>query len=51
MASKIAKNAHRRGITLRESTLELEALSAEEFDEVVRPELMVGPAEYEGGRV
>lgn len=42
-ASKVAKNAHKKGLTLKESCLELGALSAEEFDEWVRPEKMIGP--------
>ena len=47
MASKVAKNAHKKGITLKESCLELHALTEEEFDRYVRPELMIGPKEYE----
>ncbi|KAK6533247.1 fumarase fum1, variant 2 [Orbilia ellipsospora] len=43
MASKVAKNAHKKGMTLKESCLELNALSEEEFDELVRPELMIAP--------
>jgi len=43
MASKIAKNAHKKGLTLKESTLELNALTSEEFDAIVRPENMIGP--------
>lgn len=42
-ASKAAKNAHKKGITLKESCLELELLTSEEFDEWVRPEKMIGP--------
>ncbi|HVY51089.1 MAG TPA: class II fumarate hydratase [Devosia sp.] len=42
-AARIAKNAHRKGITLRESAVELGLLTAEEFDREVRPEKMVGP--------
>ncbi len=45
MASKVAKNAHKKGITLRQSALELKALSEEEFDKYVRPELMIAPKE------
>jgi fumarate hydratase class II len=41
-AAKIAKNAHRKGITLRESALELGLVTAEQFDAWVRPEDMVG---------
>lgn len=43
MASKVAKNAHKKGITLKESALELKALSEEEFDQYVVPEKMIGP--------
>ncbi|KAI5957175.1 hypothetical protein KGF54_000103 [Candida jiufengensis] len=42
-ASKIAKNAHKKGITLKESALELGILNSEEFDKYVRPEKMLGP--------
>ena len=42
-AAKIAKNAHERGITLRESALELGLLTNEQFDAWVRPEEMTGP--------
>ncbi|KAF2017174.1 fumarate hydratase [Aaosphaeria arxii CBS 175.79] len=45
MASKVAKNGHKKGITLRESALELNAISAEDFDKYVRPELMINPSE------
>jgi fumarate hydratase class II len=41
-AAKIAKNAHTKGITLRESALALGLLTAEQFDAWVRPEDMVG---------
>lgn len=44
LSSKVAKHADRRGISLRESALELKALAAEEFDQIVRPELMLAPA-------
>lgn len=43
-ASKVAKNAHKKGITLKESALELGVLTSEEFDEWVRPEKMIGPS-------
>ena len=42
-ASKTAKNAHKKGITLKESALELKTISAEDFDKYVRPELMIAP--------
>ncbi|KAI0173801.1 fumarate hydratase [Pestalotiopsis sp. NC0098] len=48
MASKVAKNAHKKGLTLKESALELKALSSEEFDSLVKPELMIGPSAYKG---
>ena len=41
-AAAIAKNAHKRGLTLRESALALGHLSAKQFDEWVKPEDMVG---------
>ena len=41
-AAKIAKNAHQKGLTLRQSALELEMLTDEQFDEWVRPESMIG---------
>jgi fumarate hydratase class II len=42
-AAKIAKNAHHKGISLKESAVELGILTGEEFDEKVRPEKMLGP--------
>ncbi|SLM41157.1 fumarate hydratase class ii [Lasallia pustulata] len=45
MASKVAKNAHKKGLTLKQSAMELKALSEEDFDKYVRPELMISPAE------
>jgi fumarate hydratase class II len=42
-AAKIAKKAHAEGKTLKEVTVELGLLTAEKFDEVVRPEKMTGP--------
>ncbi len=41
-AAKIAKNAHAKGITLRESAIESGQLTGEQFDEWVKPENMVG---------
>ncbi|CAI0650858.1 unnamed protein product [Colletotrichum noveboracense] len=46
MASKVAKNAHKKGLTLKQSALELQALTEEDFDKLVRPELMIGPKPY-----
>ncbi|EAW08858.1 class II fumarate hydratase [Aspergillus clavatus NRRL 1] len=45
MASKVAKNAHKKGLTLKQSAMELKALSEEDFDKHVRPELMLAPKE------
>jgi len=41
-AAKIARKAHAEGTTLREATVALGLLSPERFDELVRPEYMVG---------
>jgi fumarate hydratase class II len=42
-AAKIAKYAHKKGISLKQSAVELELLDAEKFDELVRPEDMTHP--------
>ncbi|MFN6962690.1 MAG: class II fumarate hydratase [Pyrinomonadaceae bacterium] len=42
-AAKIAKNAHKKGISLKESAVELGLLTAERFDELVRAEDMTHP--------
>jgi fumarate hydratase class II len=42
-AAKIAKNAHKKGISLRESAIELGLLTGEQFDKYVRPEEMTHP--------
>ncbi|MBK7933365.1 MAG: class II fumarate hydratase [Acidobacteria bacterium] len=42
-ASKIAKNAHKKGISLRESAVQLELLTGEKFDELVVAEDMTHP--------
>ncbi|HVI99434.1 MAG TPA: class II fumarate hydratase [Sphingomonas sp.] len=41
-AAKIAKNAHEKGLTLKESGLQLGLVDEATFDRVVRPETMVG---------
>jgi fumarate hydratase class II len=41
-AAAIAKNAHKKGLTLKESALQLGHLTSEQFDKWVRPEDMVG---------
>ncbi|HEU4652316.1 MAG TPA: class II fumarate hydratase [Croceibacterium sp.] len=43
-AAAIAKDAHTRGVTLREAALASGRVSAEEYDRLVRPEAMLGPA-------
>jgi fumarate hydratase class II len=42
-AAKIAKNAHKKKISLRESAIELGLLTGEKFDELVKPEEMTHP--------
>lgn len=42
-AAKIAKNAHKKGISLKESAVQLGLLTAEKFDELVVPENMTHP--------
>jgi fumarate hydratase class II len=42
-ASKIAKNAHKKGMSLKESAIELGLLTSEKFDELVKPEEMTHP--------
>ena len=44
-AAKVAKTAFAEGITLREAAVRLGFLTAETFDQIVRPEKMVGPIE------
>lgn len=44
-AAKVAKTAFTEGITLREAAVRLGFLTAEAFDQIVRPEKMVGPIE------
>lgn len=42
-AAKIAKTAHKNGSTLKETAIELGYLTAEQFDEWVKPKDMLGP--------
>lgn len=42
-AAKVAKKAHKENKTLKEAAIELGLLTSEKFDEVVRPEKMIGP--------
>tara|TARA_B100000678_G_scaffold254527_5_gene231775 strand:+ start:23772 stop:25184 length:1413 start_codon:yes stop_codon:yes gene_type:complete len=43
-ATKIAKKAHKDGTTLKEAAIELDLLTAEQFDEWVKPENMTSPS-------
>ncbi len=43
LCAKIAKNAHKNGTTLRDEAVGGGYLTNEEFDQYVRPELMIGP--------
>lgn len=42
-SAKVAKKAYEEGITLKEAAVALEFLTADEFDNFVRPEEMTGP--------
>ncbi|MDP2300834.1 MAG: class II fumarate hydratase [Ignavibacteria bacterium] len=42
-AAKVAKKAHKENTTLKEAVIALGLLTSEKFDEVVRPENMIGP--------
>ncbi|MEL6410402.1 MAG: class II fumarate hydratase [Pseudomonadota bacterium] len=42
-ATKVAKTAHKNGTTLREEAINLGFVDEETFDNVVRPENMIGP--------
>jgi fumarate hydratase class II len=42
-AAQVAKNAHKKGISLRESAIQLGFLTGEQFDEYVKPEEMTHP--------
>jgi len=42
-AAKVAKKAHREGTSLKEAAVALGLLTAEQFDQWVRPQDMVGP--------
>ncbi len=43
-AAKVAKEAHRRGTTLKEEAVRLGLVDSDRFDAVVRPEQMIGPS-------
>ncbi len=42
-AAKIAKTAHKKGASLKDTAIELGLVTAEQFDAWVKPEQMVGP--------
>ena len=42
-AAKVAKKAHQENITLKDAAVALGLLTAAKFDEIVRPEKMIGP--------
>ena len=44
-AAKVAKKAHAEGKTLREACIELGFLTGEKFDQIIRPDQMVGSEE------
>ena len=47
-AAQIAKQAYQEGCTLRSAALTLGFVTAEQFDQWVRPELMLGAGPNEG---
>jgi len=46
-SAEIAKKALKENISLKESAKKLKYLSEQEFDEIVKPELMVSPKKYD----
>ena len=42
-AAAIAKDAHKRGVTLREAAIASRKVSAADYDRIVRPEALLGP--------
>jgi fumarate hydratase class II len=47
-AAAIAKDAHKRGVTLREAAVASGKVSAEDYDRLVRPDEMLGPSTQAG---
>ena len=43
-AAEVAKNSHKKNISLKESVIELGYLSGEEFDRLVQPSQMISPS-------
>jgi fumarate hydratase class II len=48
-AAKVAKLAHKKGLTLKQAASDLGLVTPEEFDRRVRPERMVGPGDGSPG--
>ena len=46
-AAKIAKKAHKDGLTLQEAAAELNLVSKEDFEKWVKPEKMLGPSKFQ----
>ena len=46
-AAKIAKKAHKDGLTLQEAAAELNLVSQEDFEKWVKPENMLGPSKFQ----
>ena len=44
-ATKVAKEAHKNGTTLKEEAIKLGFVDEETFEKIVRPEKMVGPSD------
>ena len=44
-AAKIAKHAHKEGLTLKEAALQSGLLTEEQFDEIVDQKKMIAPKE------
>lgn len=45
-AAKIAKKAHKEGTTLKEAAVSLGLMTAEQYDERVKPAKMISPEVY-----
>ena len=43
-AAEVAKNSHKKNISLKESAIELGYLTGEEFDKIVQPSQMISPS-------
>ena len=43
-ATKVAKNAHKNGTTLKEEVLALKLISEQDFERIVDPKKMISPS-------